>query len=105
MEGVKPHPNIVLFLGINIMLRHLTLCCLVSPWMQDGNVNEYLNHNLFLWRPVLLLRPIIHRKIWNSLKFISITSVAGDGQGSMGFNFRHADHITGSSGKVKKTLC
>ncbi|KAK0447534.1 kinase-like domain-containing protein [Armillaria borealis] len=38
------HPNILPFLGVNLQLRAPNIC-LVSPWMKNGNINEFLSRN------------------------------------------------------------
>jgi serine/threonine protein kinase len=35
------HPNILPFLGVDMALRYPT-CCLVSPWMKNGNVLAFI---------------------------------------------------------------
>ncbi len=37
------HPNLLPFYGIYQADDYLGRVCLVSPWMKNGNVNEYLN--------------------------------------------------------------
>lgn len=36
------HPNLLPFYGIYQVDERLGCVCLVSPWMQNGNINEYL---------------------------------------------------------------
>ncbi len=36
------HPNLLSFYGIYQVEERLGCVCLVSPWMENGNINEYL---------------------------------------------------------------
>ena len=54
------HPNVLPLLGIDLIARRPT-CCLVSPWMKNGNVITFLKMNpdfnkssLVNYRPFLL---------------------------------------------------
>ncbi|KAF5371255.1 hypothetical protein D9758_004236 [Tetrapyrgos nigripes] len=39
------HPNVLPFLGVNVNLFNPTRLCLISPWMENGNIIQYLmNH-------------------------------------------------------------
>jgi serine/threonine protein kinase len=38
------HPNILPFLGVDMTLRRPS-CCLISPWMKNGNVLEFIKAN------------------------------------------------------------
>ena len=39
------HPNLLPFYGIYQVIERLGCVGLVSPWMENGNVNEYLQAN------------------------------------------------------------
>lgn len=39
------HPNLLPFYGIARLEESSARVCLVSPWMENGNVNDYLNSN------------------------------------------------------------
>ncbi|KAF9255048.1 kinase-like protein, partial [Marasmius fiardii PR-910] len=38
------HPNVLPFMGIHYMNKDLTQLCLVSPWMENGNLTEFLKN-------------------------------------------------------------
>ncbi|TFK41745.1 kinase-like domain-containing protein [Crucibulum laeve] len=44
--GHVSHPNLLPFYGIYHLEDAYGRLCLVSPWMENGNVNEYLERNL-----------------------------------------------------------
>ncbi|THU93879.1 kinase-like protein, partial [Dendrothele bispora CBS 962.96] len=37
------HPNVLPFLGLYFLNDHKQRLCLISPWMENGNVKQYLN--------------------------------------------------------------
>jgi serine/threonine protein kinase len=42
------HPNVLPFYGVYFLEDILDIrCCLVSPWMENGNVVDFLNRNRF----------------------------------------------------------
>ncbi|KAI0946587.1 hypothetical protein AcW1_010016 [Taiwanofungus camphoratus] len=48
------HPNIAALLGVNVSLFPQTLC-MVSPWMKNGSIRDYLHVNLRVNRLELLI--------------------------------------------------
>ncbi len=52
------HPNVLPFYGIYKVDERLGSVCLVSPWMESGNVNEYLKE-----QPEAPRLPLVRRSV------------------------------------------
>ncbi|KZO97470.1 kinase-like protein, partial [Calocera viscosa TUFC12733] len=78
------HPNIVPFLGIadyaKICPGGFSQLCLVSPWMADGNIMEYLKKNPTV-SPLPLLLDIVNAVLYLH-SFLSTPIIHGDLKGN-----------------------
>lgn len=52
--GHLSHPNILPFYGVYYLDDEYRRICLVSPWMENGNINEYLRTFPFAPRYLLV---------------------------------------------------
>jgi hypothetical protein len=62
------HPNILPFLGVDMTLRYPS-CCLISPWMKNGNVLEFIKAHPTTDRLALVRRQSGLQRNFNVLSF------------------------------------
>ncbi|KXN91098.1 hypothetical protein AN958_02873 [Leucoagaricus sp. SymC.cos] len=52
------HPNLLPFYGIYLLEESIGCVCLVSPWMENGNITEYLRN-----KPEIPRRPLVQETL------------------------------------------
>lgn len=69
--GQLRHPNVVPFLGIYYLNEAREQVCLVSPWMKNGNLVNYLKNKPSAPRP-LFVSPSIFLNLLDSYSFLGL---------------------------------